>query len=87
VEGRALLSRRTTGAAFCAIAAFLFGLRYVVAAQLFDGMNPGAIDPSTLDQFLDYAGTPLLTGSVVALVVGIVYLVWAELEDLLKRDH
>jgi hypothetical protein len=87
VEGRALLSRRTTGAAFCAIAALLFGVRYVVAAQLFAGMNPGAIDSSTLDLYLGYVGTPLLAGSVVALVVGIAYLVWAELEDLRKRDH
>ena len=81
------MSRRITGAMFCAIAAFLFGVRYVVAAQLFGGMHPGEIDPATLDQYLNYAGTPLLTGSVVALVVGIAYLVWAEVEDLRKRDH
>ena len=81
------MSRRITGAMFCAIAALLFGVRYVVAAQLFSGMHPGEIDPATLDQYLAYEGTTLLTVSVVALVVGIAYLVWAELEDLRKRDH
>ena len=81
------MSRRTTGAAFCAIAALLFSVRYVVAAQLFGAMHPGAIDATTLNQYLAYAGRPLLAGSVVALVVGIAYLVWAELEDLRKRDH
>jgi hypothetical protein len=80
------MSRRAAGVTFCAIAAFLFGLRYVVAAQLFGGMHPGAIDTNTLDLYLSYAGTPLLTASTVALIAGIVFLIFAEIDDFRRRD-
>lgn len=81
------MSRRAAGVTFCAIAAFLYGLRYEIAVQLYVGFRPGEVSADTMGLYLSYAGTSLLTASIVALIAGIVFLVWAEVDDFLRRDH
>ncbi len=75
------MSRRATGVGFRASAAFLFGVRYLTAAVLYAGFNPREISSTTLAQFLDDVGARPLTLSVIALAVGVAYLVWAAVDE------
>jgi hypothetical protein len=84
------MSRRVVGVGFCAIAAFFFGLRYLVAAQLMIAAGPidfGDTGTGTdrLDQFLGYTGEALIWASVLALLVGVAFLVWAEIDARRER--
>jgi hypothetical protein len=79
------MSRRAVGFGFCAIAAFFFGLRYLIAALLFVGMQPGEVNTDTLDLFLTYTGDTLVRASILALIVGVAFLIWAEIDA--RRGH
>ena len=79
------MSRRTVGFGFCAIAAFFFGLRYLIAALLFVGIHPSDVNTNTLNDFLTYTGDDLIRASSLALLVGIAFLVWAEIDA--RRGH
>lgn len=81
------MSRRTTGVAFCAIAAVLFGVRYLVAGLIIVAQHPGTMDSGMFAFALSYAGTPLLTMSILSLIAGIAYLVWAEVDDFRGHNH
>lgn len=72
------MSRRGAGVAFCAIAAFLFGVRYLAAAIFGSGVRGWNAD--LFDAMLQYVGAVPLVLSLVSLVAGLFYLVWAELE-------
>ena len=54
--------------------------RELVAALLFVGMRPGELSTDTLDLYLTYAGDALVSASLLALLAGVTYLVWAEVE-------
>lgn len=70
------MGKRGAGAIFCLIAAILFSARYVAAAIFMSGVL--SWDKALFNAGLEYVGTPLKTLSVLSLIIGIGYLVWAE---------
>ncbi|MCG7379112.1 hypothetical protein MH215_19030 [Paenibacillus sp. ACRSA] len=74
------MSRRTTGTLLLLIAAFLYGIRYLSAAIF--ASNVSSWDSDLFHSMLDYVGTAPRNLSIIALVVGIFYLLWAEYESL-----
>lgn len=73
------MSRRGTGAIFCLIAALLFAARYITAAIFMSGSS--SWDSLLFSAALEYQGLGLLILSIISLIVGISYLVWAEIKD------
>ncbi len=72
------MNKRAAGVAFVFIAAFLFLGRYVVAAIYMSGTS--SWDAEFFSNGLEYVGTPLLILSIISLVVGCIYLFFAETE-------
>ena len=73
------MSRRTAGAIFCAIAAFLFAVRYFAALMLY--MQAGTYSDDAFAQWLSYTSALPWVLAAIALGVGIGYLAWAERSD------
>ena len=71
------MNRRGTGVIFCLIAAVLFSTRYISAAIFGSGVLSWGSD--LFDSMLQYVGSALTVLSVIALIVGIIYLVAAEI--------
>ena len=78
------MGKRGVGAVFCLIAAILFSARYVTAAIFMSGVS--SWDSMLFSAGLEYVGTSLLTLSVVSLVIGIAYLVWAEIPTSKSKE-
>ena len=78
------MSRRTVGAILIFTAAFLYGVRYLAAG--FFGSNVTSWNQGLFNAMLDSVGPNLVRLSCVALVFGVVYLVWAEVEEMIKKD-
>lgn len=76
------MNKRGVGGLFCGIAAFLFATRYVTTALFLSGTQ--SWDGELFANGLSYIGSPLLIGSVCSLVVGVIYLIWGEIEDRRK---
>ena len=74
------MSRRTTGTVLLAISALLYASRYLSAAIY--GSSSASWSTELFNAMLQYVGPGLARWSLVALVVGIVYLGWAELEAM-----
>ncbi|MDK8189161.1 hypothetical protein QP794_03570 [Paenibacillus sp. UMB7766-LJ446] len=72
------MSRRTTGTLLLVIAAFLYGVRYLTAAIFGSGVALWSSD--LFQEMLNYVGTALRNWSIVALILGLFYLIWAEYE-------
>jgi hypothetical protein len=72
------MSRRTAGVFFILIAALLYASRYLSAAIY--GSNQSSWNSQLFNGLLQYVGNGLTAWAVVALIVGIVFLVWAEIE-------
>jgi hypothetical protein len=72
------LSRRTTGTFFICISAFLYGVRYLSAAIF--GSNLSSWSSELFNAMMDYVGKGPKNLSILALIIGIIYLIWAELE-------
>ena len=72
------MKKRTTGVAFIFIAALLFISRYITTAIWCAGASTNGWDYSLFGSLLNCIGTPLLTCSIISLIVGIVYLIGAE---------
>ena len=77
------MSKRGTGAIFCLISAILFSTRYIAAAIFMCGIP--SWDAALFSAGLAYVGTPLLWGSSIGLIIGIGYLLWAELSKNKER--
>lgn len=73
------MNRRGTGAIFCFIGSLLFAARYITAAIFMS--NVSSWDSLLFAAGLEYQGDGLLIFSVISLIIGAVYLVWAELEE------
>ena len=73
------MSRRGAGVAFCSIAAFLFAIRYVTAAIF--GSSVNTWNTELFGNMLKYTGNALTVLSVIALVVGVVYLIIGEMRS------
>lgn len=72
------MSRRTTGTLLLVIAAFLYGVRYLTAAIFGSGVASWSSD--LFQEMLNYVGTAPRNWSMVALILGLFYLIWAEYE-------
>jgi hypothetical protein len=57
---------------FCLIAAILYCTRYITVALFHIGFNEFA--PDNFKVLLDGIGTPLLTLSIISLIIGLIYL-------------
>ncbi|GIP27143.1 hypothetical protein J23TS9_22730 [Paenibacillus sp. J23TS9] len=77
------MNRRGAGVAFVAIAAFLFGIRYLTAVMLLPANSGWSWD--YYHEILAKSGGPLLTLSILSLVVGIIYLVLADFKKSLLK--
>jgi len=73
------MNKRAAGTIFCVISSFLFAVRYVAAAIYMSNLSTWSDE--LFSSGLEYVGTPLLTLSGISLVVGIIYLVWQEIEE------
>lgn len=76
------MNKRGTGFGFCFIAAMLFLGRYLTAAIFGSGIN--SWNSKLFDAMLQYVGTDLFFISLIALIVGVIYLVRAEIEERTK---
>jgi hypothetical protein len=72
------MSKRTTGTILLFIAALLYATRYIAAAIFGSGMLGWSAE--NFQALLQYVGSDLTTWSIVALVLGVVYVLWAEVE-------
>lgn len=79
------MSRRTTGVMLVAVAAQLFSMRYLAAAIFGSGISSWSSE--LFNAMLQYVGPALLTWSRIALVAGLVYLVWVEIEALIRTHN
>jgi len=70
------MSKRGLGGLFCLIAALLAASHYLA----------GAIYGSLLN-WENTAGTALITFSVIALGIGVIYIIWAEYADYKTDSH
>ena len=72
------MNKRGTGVIFCAIAAFLLAAKYISAAIF--GSGVASWDADLYSGMLNYVGDTLVVFSVLSLIAGIIYLVWAEVK-------
>lgn len=79
------MSRRTTGTLFLAIAVLLHITRYLSAAIFGSSLTNWSSD--LFNVMLQYIGPGLVRWSAAALVVGIGYLTWAEVEAWQARNQ
>jgi hypothetical protein len=79
-----MMSRRSTGVAFCGIAAFLFSIRYIAAAIYISNANVSEQGSAIFERWMDYIGPMPWILAGLALLIGIGYLVWAELDKRLS---
>ncbi|MBN2048561.1 MAG: hypothetical protein JW750_12020 [Anaerolineaceae bacterium] len=77
------MSRRTTGAVLIFTAAFLYAAKFIAAATFGSGLNNWNSD--LFRSMLRYVDQGLTPASVIALIAGIIYLIWAEIEEKKKR--
>lgn len=74
--GVTTMNRRATGVVFIAIAALLFATRYIAAAIFGSGVR--SWEAGLFDAMLEYVGPELPALSGMSLLIGVVYLVLAE---------
>ena len=75
------MTRRATGMMFIGISTFIFSVRYVAAAIYGAGISiENQYSEESFQKSLSYIGSTPLFLSIVALVVGIIFIVWAEVE-------
>lgn len=72
------MNRRGTGVAFCGIAALLFIARYISAAIF--GAGVSSWDAELFSHMLSYMGNGLTIASIISLLIGVAYLLWAEIK-------
>lgn len=77
------MSRRTTGVVFCFIAALLYATRYLAAAIFGSGVS--SWDAELFRAMLQYVGDGPVVLTILALTIGVAYLVWDEVAYWLKR--
>lgn len=76
------MSRRTTGTVLLGISALLYSTRYLSAAIF--GSSLTTWNTKLFNAMLEYVGREPVIWSIIALIAGIIYLVWAEIEAFLK---
>ena len=74
------MNKRAAGVVFICVAAFLYASRYIVAAIYMSGVL--SWDAELFSNGLEYVGSSLLILSIISLVVGCIYLFFAETAHL-----
>jgi hypothetical protein len=77
------MTRRGTGLGFIGISALLFATRHIAAAIF--GSGTTSWNSELYLAMLGYVDQGLSTASIVALVLGGAYLLWAELSESRRR--
>ncbi|MBT2761888.1 hypothetical protein [Paenibacillus sp. ISL-20] len=78
------MSKRAAGVGMLLIAALLYSARYLTAG--FFGSGVKSWDSNLFNAILQSVGDEPLLISRIALVVGIIYIVWSEIESILGKD-
>ncbi|MWV43276.1 hypothetical protein GRF59_06490 [Paenibacillus sp. HJL G12] len=76
------MNRRGVGAVFLATGAFLFAIRYILAALLISSQQ--GWDAVYYHMVLKEAGTPLLTLSVLFFIAGLVYFILGDFPKMVR---
>ncbi|MNJ53185.1 hypothetical protein [Paenibacillus fonticola] len=79
------MHRRTTGMLLIIIAAFLYGIRYLAAAIY--GSNSSTWSAELFNEMLNYVGKGPMILSTSALILGVAYMLVAELEGTSMRKQ
>ncbi|WP_341280396.1 hypothetical protein [Paenibacillus sp. FSL H8-0537] len=79
------MNKRKTAVTLMSISAFLYGTRYISAAIF--GSNIASWNEELFHNMLSYIGPEPLRWSKYALILGIIYLVWAEVEEQLGKKR
>lgn len=80
-----MMDYRKTGAAFLAFSTILFCTRYITAAIY--GSNSTSWNAELFQNFVSYTGgDTLLILSIISLIIGIIYLLLAEISFLKKNN-
>lgn len=77
------MSKRAAGIGLIAISAFLYGIRYLSAGVF--GSNLQSWSPGLFNAMLNSVGNGPTTASIIALIGGVIYLVWAEIKERHKN--
>ncbi|NGM84437.1 hypothetical protein G5B47_18665 [Paenibacillus sp. 7124] len=77
------MSRRLTGTIFVFISAFLHAVRYISAAIF--GSSTVSWNKEIFESLLASVGNKLEFGANLCMVIGIIYLIWAEVEGKKKK--
>jgi hypothetical protein len=75
-----IMTRRSTGNTLIAISALLYSTHRLTAAIY--GSSTTGWDSDFYQALLEYVGQELLVWSLVALIAGILYLIWAEVYEM-----
>ena len=73
------MGKRVTGGLFCLASSILFSARYLSAAIHISDYSTW--DKLIFSQSLRYTGIPLLILSIICLIIGIIYLISAEIDE------
>ncbi|MCE7792177.1 hypothetical protein K8O68_07030 [Salipaludibacillus sp. CUR1] len=79
------MTRRGTGVAFIAISAFLISTKYISAAVF--GSGVASWNEQLFNNMLEYVGNLLSNFSLLALVIGIGYIIWGEYDALKAKKE
>jgi hypothetical protein len=74
------MSRRITGILFLAISACLYATRFITAAIWGSGFSTWSAE--NFINLLGYVDQGLTTWSIIALLMGLIYLIWGEVEEI-----
>jgi hypothetical protein len=77
------MAKKIVGIGFCLMSALLFSTRYICAAiySISSANTPSSFGSIEFNKWLDYIGITPLILSILALVLGIGYLVWSEKDE------
>ncbi|MBR4691832.1 MAG: hypothetical protein IKP17_03650 [Oscillospiraceae bacterium] len=73
------MNNKGVGAVFCLIAALLMAAKYLAAAIFMSGISSWSVE--LFRSALQHVGPPLSIAAVIALVLGIAFLVWGIVQD------
>lgn len=74
------MTRRSAGMIFLIISTILFCMRYIVAAIYGVGKLTSEYSNHSFELFLSYVGVLPIILSIIALILGIFYIIWAEFD-------
>lgn len=77
------MNRRGTGAVLLLISAFLYATKYLCVAIY--GSNVASWNEHHFNQLLSFVGRGLTVISIIALIFGCIYLIWAEIDEFIKN--